>query len=69
MAAVYLDYVRGLLGARGYADAKWMLVAYNWGPDKLLTHLEAGGDREQLAAPRRQYAERILEIAGNIPIE
>mgnify|MGYP001812692623 CR=1 FL=1 len=69
VAAAYLDYLRTLLGERGYGDAKWMLVAYNWGPDKLLAHLNAGQAWEQLAEPRRRYADRVLELAGNIPTQ
>ncbi len=69
VAAAYLDHLRAILGERGYGDPRWMLVAYNWGPDKVLAHLEAGQNWEQLAEPRRRYAERILEIAGNIPVQ
>ncbi|RIK50183.1 MAG: hypothetical protein DCC57_12220, partial [Chloroflexi bacterium] len=63
VGAVYLDYLRSLLSARGYPGQEWMLVAYNWGPDHLLAFLEAGGSWESLAAERRQYALDILQIA------
>ncbi len=69
VAAAYLDYLRTLFGQRGYAEVQWMLVAYNWGPDKLLEHLGAGAAWEELPDLRRRYAERILEISGNIPLE
>ncbi len=69
VAAAYLDYLRTLLGQRGYAEAQWMLVAYNWGPDRLLEHLGGGAAWEELPDLRRRYAERILEISGNIPLE
>ncbi len=67
VGAAYLDYVRALLGGRGYLEPEWMLVAYNWGPDQLVTFLEAGGTWESLAAERRQYAQEILQIAATIP--
>ena len=35
VAGVYLDYLRSDLAGKGYPDTQWMLVAYNWGPDKL----------------------------------
>jgi membrane-bound lytic murein transglycosylase F len=69
VAAAYLDYLRTLLGERGYADTKWMLVAYNWGPDKLLAHLNAGATWDEVPDLRRRYAERILELTGNIPTQ
>lgn len=67
VGAAYLDYLRGLLGPRGYPEIEWMLVAYNWGPDHLLDFLEAGGAWESLDAERRQYALDILQIAATIP--
>lgn len=67
VAAVYLDYVRGELGKRGYPQAQWMLVAYNWGPDRLITFLEEGGVWEGLPAVRQQYATDIIKIARTIP--
>jgi hypothetical protein len=67
VASVYLDYVRGELGKRGYPQAQWMLVAYNWGPDRLITFLEEGGTWEGLPAVRQQYATDIIKIARTIP--
>ncbi len=69
VAAVYLDYLRNLFGQRGYTDPKWMLVAYNWGPDKLLAFLDSGQSWDDLAAGRRQYAEDILGIAASLPAQ
>jgi len=69
VAAVYLDYLRNLFSQRGYTDPKWMLVAYNWGPDKLLAFLDSGQRWEDLAAGRRQYAEDILGIAASLPAQ
>ena len=67
VAAAYLDHLRSDLGAKGYPDAQWMLVAYNWGPDKLNNFLEDGGTWDTLPEARRQYATEILRIAKTIP--
>lgn len=67
VGAAYLDYLRSLLSQRGYPGQEWMLVAYNWGPDRLLAFLDAGGTWESLAAERRQYALDVLQIAATIP--
>ncbi len=42
VSAVYLDYLRTLLSKQGHSEREWMLVAYNWGPDKVLAHIKAG---------------------------
>jgi soluble lytic murein transglycosylase-like protein len=67
VAAAYLDHVRALMGQRGLPQAQWMLVAYNWGPDRLGQFLDEGGTWEQLPAVRAQYAADILRIARTIP--
>lgn len=67
VAAVYLDHLRNELGKRGHPQIEWMLVAYNWGIDRLVEHLEAGRTWDELPAGRRQYAEEILRIAQTIP--
>lgn len=67
VAAAYLDYVRQDLAAKGYSESQWMLVAYNWGPDRLNDFLTSGGDWDTLPEMRRQYASEILRIAQSIP--
>ncbi|MFN8468071.1 MAG: transglycosylase SLT domain-containing protein [Caldilineaceae bacterium] len=67
VAAAYLDHLRSDLGGKGYPDKQWMLVAYNWGPDKLNSFLQGGGTWDTLPAARRQYATEILRIAKTIP--
>jgi hypothetical protein len=62
-----LNYLREQLSARGLPQQEWMLVAYSWGPDKVFSHLDAGGTWETLDPERRQYAEDILRIAASIP--
>ncbi|MCX6044875.1 MAG: transglycosylase SLT domain-containing protein [Chloroflexi bacterium] len=67
VAAIYLDYLRTTLSQHGHPQVEWMLVAYNWGIDKVLRHLDSGQSWEDLPQERRQYAEDILRIAGTIP--
>ncbi len=69
VAAAYLDYLRTLLGSRGYPQEEWMLVAYNWGPDQLLDFLADGGTWETLAPELRNYATQIRRLAATIPAE
>lgn len=67
VAAVYLDYLRATLSKRGHSEREWMLVAYNWGPDKVLQHLEKGGTWDDLRPDLQQYVEDILRLAETIP--
>jgi soluble lytic murein transglycosylase-like protein len=67
VAAAYLDFLRTKLAANGYNGKEWMLVAYNWGPERLDDFLAGGGAWENLPDVRRQYAEEILRIAQSIP--
>jgi soluble lytic murein transglycosylase-like protein len=67
VAAAYLDHVRGLMGQRGKPQAQWMLVAYNWGPDKLGTFLDEGRVWDDLPPERARYATDIMSIARTIP--
>jgi hypothetical protein len=67
VAAVYLDHLRSQLAAKGYPGTEWMLVAYNWGPDRVNDFLAGGGTWDTLPQARRQYATEILRIAKTIP--
>lgn len=67
VAAVYLDAIRTTLEKRGYSQPEWTLVAYNWGLDKVLSHLESGQGWNELPADRRQYAAEITRLAATIP--
>ncbi len=69
VAAAYLDYLRSLFSEHGLPEAQWMLVAYNWGPDKLIGFVDAGYEWDELDAGLRQYAVDILSIADTIPLE
>lgn len=67
VAAAYLDYLRTTLSNQGHAEREWMLVAYNWGPDKVLQHLANGGTWADLAPEIQQYVEDVLRLAETIP--
>ena len=67
VAAVYLDHLRSELRRDGRTEPQWMLVAYNWGPDRLREFLAAGNTWESLPEARRQYAADVLRIAKTIP--
>jgi membrane-bound lytic murein transglycosylase F len=67
VAAVYLDYLRTQLAQQGHPEKEWMLVAYNWGLDRVNDFLASGGAWQELPDARRKYAEDILRIAQTLP--
>ncbi len=67
VAGIYLDHLRSTLSRNGYPEARWMLVAYNWGPDKLNTFLAEGNGWEDLPESVSRYAGDILRIAESVP--
>lgn len=67
VAAVYLDYLRTTLAQHGHVQVEWMLVAYNWGIDKVLRHLDNGLGWDDLPPESRQYAQDIMRVAETIP--
>ncbi|HRW06911.1 MAG TPA: transglycosylase SLT domain-containing protein [Caldilineaceae bacterium] len=67
VAAAYLDYLRTTLGRQGHPEMEWALVAYNWGIDKVLQHLESGQSWQDLAPNRQAYAIEVLRLAETIP--
>lgn len=67
VAAVYLDYLRTQLAQQGHPEKEWMLVAYNWGVDRVNDFLAGGGTWQDLPDTRRKYAEDILRIAQTLP--
>ncbi len=69
VAATYLNHLRDVLGKQGHSQPEWMLVAYNWGPDKVNDHLAAGGSFETLPEVRKNYALDILRVAQTIPTQ
>ncbi|MEZ4618406.1 MAG: transglycosylase SLT domain-containing protein [Caldilineaceae bacterium] len=69
VAATYLDYLHATLSKRGYPEIEWTLVAYNWGIDKVLQHLDNGHGWQDLDAVRQSYAVEILRLAETIPAD
>jgi soluble lytic murein transglycosylase-like protein len=67
VAATYLDYLRNQLGQQGYPETRWMLVAYNWGPDKLSRFLADGNSWDNLPPSLQSYANEILRITESLP--
>ena len=67
VAAIYLDHLRSELAGKGFTGKEWMLVAYNWGPDRLGDFLATQQGWEMLPDARRQYVTEILRIAQTIP--
>lgn len=67
VAAAYLDYLRTTLSKEGHPEREWMLVAYNWGPDKVRQHLANGGTWADLSPELQHYVEDILRLAETIP--
>jgi soluble lytic murein transglycosylase-like protein len=48
VGAAYLAFLRDYFGDMGYSEERWMLAAYNWGPDNVRQLLENGGGWEQV---------------------
>lgn len=61
VAAAYLAYLRDYCRARGYSDERWMLAAYNWGPDNVRRVFDSSGNWEQVPERTRRYALTILQ--------
>lgn len=64
VGAAYLAFVRDFCNERGYSDPRWMLVAYNWGPNRLDRFWTDGGTWNDLPLTQRNYAVIILSIAA-----
>ena len=67
VAAFYLTYLQDLLREPARGDIRWVLVAYNWGPDEVLRYLESGQTWDELSPNLRKYADDVLRIADSIP--
>ena len=67
VAAAYLDYLRNALGKEGFPQQEWMLVAYNWGPDKTIEFLNGGGGWDSLPGDVRDYVTEVLRVSVGIP--
>ena len=69
VAAIYSDYLRTTLSKRGFGQPQWTLVAYNWGIDKVLQHLESGKSWDDLDPALQQYATEVMRLAETINVE
>ena len=64
VGAAYLDFVWGLCTDHGHSEPHCMLVAYNWGPNRLDQFFETGGAWDQVPAIRRNYAIDIVQMTN-----
>ena len=63
LAAAYWVWLDEQLVAAGHPEVYWLLAAYNWGINNLLTLLRRGGAWEELPLERREYATSIILAA------
>ena len=63
MAAAYWGWLDDQVAAEGHPEVYWLLAAYNWGINNLLTLLEEGGAWEEIPLERREYATGIILAA------
>lgn len=63
VAGVYLAYLQDFLLGLGTNDLRWVLVAYNWGPERVRSLLAQGGRWEDVPAPQQRYVAEILYAA------
>jgi soluble lytic murein transglycosylase-like protein len=68
VGAAYLAFLREYFGAKGYQEQRWMLVAYNWGPDNLRRLLESNGRWDDVPEKQRRYALNILQATEEMPL-
>lgn len=64
VSAAYQVYLRDYFRAKGYSDQRWLLAAYNWGPDNLNQLLERKADWTEVPTITQRYAAKILKNAG-----
>ena len=66
VSAAYLVYLQDFLLGLNLNDLRWVLVAYNWGPDNVRRLLAGGGRWEDVPALQQRYVADILYAAfGN----
>lgn len=61
VGTTYLAHIRDRLTREGYGEVKWMLAAYNWGPENLQQLFKSGGGWSEVPLKTRQYALRISQ--------
>jgi hypothetical protein len=60
VGAAYFSYIHGYFSSLGYADPRWALAAYNWGPERVLQILDRNGQWQEIPLITRQYVADIL---------
>lgn len=63
VAAVYLHWLQAYLLGLGNNDLRWVIVAYNWGPERVRSHLSRGLGWDDVPALQRAYVADILYAA------
>ncbi len=66
VAAAYLLYIQGYLAERGDSDLRWVLAAYNWGPNRTRQFLANGGAWADLPERQRRYVANIMDAAFGV---
>ncbi|MEM7344890.1 MAG: transglycosylase SLT domain-containing protein [Chloroflexota bacterium] len=65
VGATYLDYTRTSCYSWGQFGPDCMLIAYNWGPNRLRQFYADGKSWADLPSPQRNYVFSILEMSSN----
>jgi hypothetical protein len=60
VGAAYYSYIHSYFSDLGYADPKWSLAAYNWGPERTLGLLDSGSGWFSVPLTQRMYVADIL---------
>lgn len=63
VAAAYLLWLQEFVLAQGSNDLRWVIVAYNWGPERVRAHLSRGRGWEEVPPLQRAYVADILYAA------
>lgn len=66
VAGVYLAYLQDFLLGLGTNDLRWVLVAYNWGPERVRGLLARGGRWEDVPPLQQRYVADILYAAFGV---
>lgn len=61
VSATYQVYLREYFSGKGHPGNKWMLAAYNWGPDNALQVIESGADWGDVPLHVRRYVLKIMQ--------
>jgi soluble lytic murein transglycosylase-like protein len=62
VAAAYMAFLKQYCAELGHPEDRWVLVAYNWGPETLRRFFEAKGTWDQVPADTRDYVLSVLTV-------